>query len=103
MYCACGALCNRRDANICTSGQHARTDFWRCMKRSRFRTKLAAYARKGNEQPLRIKRGNTEQMLRAALHGIFCSKFHLFFRSEEHTAELQSLMRSSDDVFCLKK
>src|SRR3546814_7814896 len=24
-------------------------------------------------------------------------------RSEEHTAELQSLMRISDDVFCLKK
>src|SRR3546814_3618313 len=24
-------------------------------------------------------------------------------RSEEHTSELQSLMRSSDDVFCLKK
>src|SRR3546814_6744673 len=26
-----------------------------------------------------------------------------FFRSEEHTSELQSLMRSSYDVFCLKK
>src|SRR3546814_1305460 len=25
------------------------------------------------------------------------------FRSEEHTSELQSLMRSSYDVFCLKK
>src|SRR3546814_8965082 len=25
------------------------------------------------------------------------------FRSEEHTSELQSLMRISDDVFCLKK
>src|SRR3546814_4062744 len=24
-------------------------------------------------------------------------------RSEEHTSELQSLMRTSDDVFCLKK
>src|SRR3546814_8834225 len=26
-----------------------------------------------------------------------------FFRSEEHTSELQSLMRISYDVFCLKK
>src|SRR3546814_6030296 len=27
----------------------------------------------------------------------------IFFRSEEHTSELQSLMRSSYAVFCLKK
>src|SRR3546814_8235305 len=27
----------------------------------------------------------------------------LLFRSEEHTSELQSLMRNSDSVFCLKK
>src|SRR3546814_4132057 len=27
----------------------------------------------------------------------------MFFRSEEHTSELQSLMRISYDVFCLKK
>src|SRR3546814_1565962 len=35
------------------------------------------------------------------------SSFHRFFkklfRSEEHTSELQSLMRSSYAVFCLKK
>src|SRR3546814_8777633 len=29
--------------------------------------------------------------------------FHLHFRSEEHTSELQSLMRISYAVFCLKK
>src|SRR3546814_1883052 len=29
--------------------------------------------------------------------------FHIKFRSEEHTSELQSLMRSSYAVFCLKK
>src|SRR3546814_2806400 len=29
--------------------------------------------------------------------------FHSFFRSEEHTSELQSLMRISYAVFCLKK
>src|SRR3546814_12669411 len=28
---------------------------------------------------------------------------HLFYRSEEHTSELQSLMRISYAVFCLKK
>src|SRR3546814_10859385 len=28
---------------------------------------------------------------------------HLFIRSEEHTSELQSLMRISYAVFCLKK
>src|SRR3546814_5017724 len=28
---------------------------------------------------------------------------HLLERSEEHTSELQSLMRTSYDVFCLKK
>src|SRR3546814_10100034 len=28
---------------------------------------------------------------------------HLYSRSEEHTSELQSLMRISYDVFCLKK
>src|SRR3546814_8713991 len=29
--------------------------------------------------------------------------FHAINRSEEHTSELQSLMRISYDVFCLKK
>src|SRR3546814_2060591 len=28
---------------------------------------------------------------------------HVFYRSEEHTSELQSLMRISYDVLCLKK
>src|SRR3546814_1536550 len=28
---------------------------------------------------------------------------HCYYRSEEHTSELQSLMRSSYAVFCLKK
>src|SRR3546814_3295907 len=30
-------------------------------------------------------------------------EFHAFLRSEEHTSELQSLMRISYAVFCLKK
>src|SRR3546814_7828817 len=34
----------------------------------------------------------------------FARKFYLLFsRSEEHTSELQSLMRNSYAVFCLKK
>src|SRR3546814_8919502 len=47
------------------------------------------------------------------LHGLFSSAFvnwikfgtaaHLAKRSEEHTSELQSLMRISYAVFCLKK
>src|SRR3546814_5398776 len=32
-----------------------------------------------------------------------CSAMSLWIRSEEHTSELQSLMRTSYAVFCLKK
>src|SRR3546814_5426779 len=35
--------------------------------------------------------------------GIFCHGNPCFSRSEEHTSELQSLMRISYAVFCLKK
>src|SRR3546814_6375121 len=35
--------------------------------------------------------------------GILHSRFHELWRSEEHTSELQSLMRISYAVFCLKK
>src|SRR3546814_2089737 len=34
---------------------------------------------------------------------LFCFTHSLFRRSEEHTSELQSLMRISYAVFCLKK
>src|SRR3546814_10294480 len=36
-------------------------------------------------------------------HGRVAVKAHGFSRSEEHTSELQSLMRISYAVFCLKK
>src|SRR3546814_9288004 len=36
-------------------------------------------------------------------HMPFCPQPALFRRSEEHTSELQSLMRISYAVFCLKK
>src|SRR3546814_7281596 len=35
--------------------------------------------------------------------GLFAGSLILAFRSEEHTSELQSLMRISYAVFCLKK
>src|SRR3546814_3661848 len=40
-------------------------------------------------------------LLHALVQGLLCSL--LGFRSEEHTSELQSLMRISYAVFCLKK
>src|SRR3546814_1134621 len=39
----------------------------------------------------------------ALLPGLHDHHIHLFARSEEHTSELQSLMRISYAVFCLKK
>src|SRR3546814_2562149 len=38
-----------------------------------------------------------------SLHGRVNLRLGLFVRSEEHTSELQSLMRISYAVFCLKK
>src|SRR3546814_6874573 len=35
--------------------------------------------------------------------GFFQGEWHVVYRSEEHTSELQSLMRISYAVFCLKK
>src|SRR3546814_2948423 len=37
------------------------------------------------------------------IENIVTTQDELFQRSEEHTSELQSLMRISYDVFCLKK
>src|SRR3546814_4376499 len=39
----------------------------------------------------------------ALVEGLFLGGISAVFRSEEHTSELQSLMRSSYAVFCLKK
>src|SRR3546814_4933709 len=46
--------------------------------------------------------GNTQQVRPVSIEGDG-SAFHHFQRSEEHTSELQSLMRISYAVFCLKK
>src|SRR3546814_2919320 len=40
--------------------------------------------------------------IRAAKHQIIIANAYFFPRSEEHTSELQSLMRISYAVFCLK-
>src|SRR3546814_3109613 len=45
----------------------------------------------------------SEPFLREALVSFEKEKAHLASRSEEHTSELQSLMRNSYAVFCLKK
>src|SRR3546814_4082746 len=53
---------------------------------------------KGPSRPLN---GVADRM--ALLASLRCVDFVVPFRSEEHTSELQSLMRISYAVFCLKK
>src|SRR3546814_7878181 len=48
-----------------------------------------------------IDRGNSRQALKAIAD--MARLVHREKRSEEHTSELQSLMRNSSAVFCLKK
>src|SRR3546814_2303303 len=54
----------------------------------------------------RVLRGNQSYILGHVLSSAHCAKETrgtLLYRSEEHTSELQSLMRISYSVFCLKK
>src|SRR3546814_1555199 len=44
-----------------------------------------------------------DQLARILVAVILVFQHHIFERSEEHTSELQSLMRISYAVFCLKK
>src|SRR3546814_4487211 len=50
---------------------------------------------------MRIRSGKSGS--RSTERGVSASPFHISRRSEEHTSELQSLMRISYAVFCLKK
>src|SRR3546814_10791128 len=65
-----------------------------------FRSVLSAKARYRNRY-LTVVELNTWQYYTGAAHGISATQF--LNRSEEHTSELQSLMRLSYAVFCLKK
>src|SRR3546814_7024699 len=58
---------------------------------------------KANKNTLRDADGNTlaDNTLDAWMGSIGRSFFDKMFRSEEHTSELQSLMRTSYAVFCL--
>src|SRR3546814_9063822 len=50
----------------------------------------------GEDRPLRFEHRFRDDILRR-------DQFDLILRSEEHTSELQSLMRNSYAVFCLNK
>src|SRR3546814_9288994 len=55
---------------------------------------------------LEIKRKVIDQIEQAVVDWLHAAEFlerHVELRSEEHTSELQSLMRISYAVFCLKK
>src|SRR3546814_2840326 len=71
------------------------TTLFRSTQRSRSRRDGIQYA----EQPERRSRGTGFYLGQA----IILSHEKAFGRSEEHTSELQSLMRISYAVFCLKK
>src|SRR3546814_1042383 len=65
--------------------------------------------RTGRPAPALLTRGDLKQKGRDLLHrGLAAQKDHPVLcgdqvRSEEHTSELQSLMRTSYAIFCLKK
>src|SRR3546814_10588464 len=59
----------------------------------------------GTQAPLIVKRSihvENDQIYIVPIHRV-PDHWHHWFRSEEHTSELQSLMRISYAVFCLKK
>src|SRR3546814_6648504 len=57
--------------------------------------------REMNEVSLRVM--TDEELYRLEMERIFAKTWLLLGRSEEHTSELQSLMRSSYAVVCLQK
>src|SRR3546814_6746088 len=76
------------------------------LRRRIFRLGLRKLRRKTRQFLLRDRAGlgNGEKIVRGAIVGDRAlGAEHLRARSEEHTSELQSLMRISYDVFCFKK
>src|SRR3546814_3942499 len=69
------------------------------------REQVKAFAVEFDAERARHARGLVDHCLHADLMDAMISKqsFGLLWRSEEHTSELQSLMRISYAVFCLKK
>src|SRR3546814_2729958 len=80
--CVC---CQKRITNM--TGLHMKTPFEQCIARTRAMVRAL---------PIRALFISSE-----ILHGCHMARPNL--RSEEHTSELQSLMPTSYDVFCLKK
>src|SRR3546814_9125419 len=60
-------------------------------------------ASRGPERPFREPRPHMASAAELARHAEFVAGLNQPLRSEEHTSELQSLMRISYAVFCLKK
>src|SRR3546814_10363258 len=68
------------------------------------RPAIAQDVRRGHSLDGGLRTGIARARLRSRTWGKFgLSHDHLEARSEEHTSELQSLMRISYAVFCLKK
>src|SRR3546814_5759088 len=66
-------------------------------------TKLTANPRLAEEIQSRLDREDSPEQIAHRLRIDFPDEEEMRVRSEEHTSELQSLMRISYAVFCLKK
>src|SRR3546814_4755284 len=64
---------------------------------------LLALGRRFDHEPTGRHADDAVDRLDPFERGVACLGVDLFLRSEEHTSELQSLMRISYAVFCLKK
>src|SRR3546814_7544439 len=98
-----GVTARRRHKKVLKQAKgyyHARRKVFRVAKQAV--TKALQYAYIGRKQKKRNFRSLWITRINAAsrANGISYSRF---MRSEEHTSELQSLMRISYAVFCLKK
>src|SRR3546814_10061116 len=78
--------------------------FWPRQKRLSEARRLLGEAGYGADRPLRFEiRFNSDSDHRRVALALLDNWRDLPVRSEEHTSELQSLMRNSYAVFCLKK
>src|SRR3546814_1344001 len=85
-------------SDVCSSDLHAVLGDRRGLHGQRSAGRIGCRGRRGRrpaESDARVRAGRGDQELR--------SRRRIDLRSEEHTSELQSLMRISYAVFCLKK